>query len=631
MFFLNLSAFEFFALFSAVSAFVVTLYLLSRARKKQVVPTLRFWIQAQQPVSNQQRRRIQQPLSLILQLLGIAFLLLALAQLRLGSPNTSSRDHVLLLDTSSWMAANAGGRGNLLDEAKAKARSFVRSLPATDRVMVVRTDAVASPATGMESNRATVEKAIYDSRPGAAALNLDSAFAFAEQARRLHARYPGEVVFIGASRVAEHGLPSTSPKGLRVIPVEAPKSNVGLTKIGLRRASSDPEVWDTLVSIRNYGTAAKRVPVVILYGGAPAGSRLVDVPSGKEAETTFQFRTRAAGWVEARLLTSDSLSEDNRALLEIPALQALKVVVYTNEPDLLRPALAAHPQIQATFRSPAEYAAKSDASVVVLDRFVPAELPQAATVWINPPASKSPFAVRTSANDVPIVRWRADHDLGSGLHTRQLRLPATSVFSMGPEDVAVAEVEAGPVIVARPKTKMIALGFHPGHDLTRYELATPLLLANTLRWVNPEVFRSSETYGQTVGAVSVVLNGAGSDSNVRVLGDGRELPFTIQDRTVRFFSGVPDRVRVITDTGEQVHSLSLPELGTSVWEPPAGTRRGVPGRFDTVLSRDIWQLLALLGAACLITEWLLYGKAAARKHTSASTTEPEPSVLRKAS
>ena len=631
MFFLNLSAVEFFALFSAVSAFVVTLYLLSRARKKQRVPTLRFWIQAQQPVSNQQRRRIQQPLSLILQLLGIAFLLLALAQLRLGSPDTSSRDHVLLLDTSSWMAATGGQRrGNLLDEAKAKAHSFVRALPATDRVMVVRADAVASPATGMESNRATIDKAIDDSRPGAAALNLDNAFVFAERARRLHARYPGEVVFIGTGRLAEHGAPSSTPNGLRVIPVEAPRSNVGLTKIGLKRATSDAEVWDTLLSVRNYGTATQRVPVVLLYGGAPVGSRLVEAPAGKEADATFQFRTRSAGWLEARILTPDSLMEDNRALLEIPALQVLKVNVYTTEPDLLKPALAAHSQIQAVFLNPSEYKPDTDASVVILDRFVPSVLPKAASVWINPPAGRSPFTVRTTAKDVPIIRWRADHDLGSGLHTRQLRLPTTSIFGVAPGDVPVAETDAGPVIVARPKTRMIALGFHPGHDLTRYELATPLLMANTLRWVNPEVFRSSETYGRTVGAVSVLLNSGASEANVRVVGDGRELPFTMQDRTIRFFSGVPDRVRVITETGEQVHSLSLPELGTGRWEPPASARRGVPGRFEAVLSRDVWQLLAILGAACLITEWLLYGKAAARKLTS-TPSQPEVSPLRKAS
>jgi hypothetical protein len=108
VFLLNLSALEFLAIFSALSGLVVTLYLLSRSRRRQQVATLRFWVQAQAPVVSKQRRRIQQPWSLLLQLLSIACLLLAIGQLQWGSRDDASRDHVLLLDTSSWMSARTG-------------------------------------------------------------------------------------------------------------------------------------------------------------------------------------------------------------------------------------------------------------------------------------------------------------------------------------------------------------------------------------------------------------------------------------------------------------------------------------------------------------------------------------------
>src|SRR5690349_15510366 len=103
MFLLNLSVVEFVALLVATSAVVVALYLLNRARRRQTVATLRFWVQAMRPESSHQRRRIQQPISLLLQLLALALLMLALAQPRLGSSNSGARDHILLLDTSSWM------------------------------------------------------------------------------------------------------------------------------------------------------------------------------------------------------------------------------------------------------------------------------------------------------------------------------------------------------------------------------------------------------------------------------------------------------------------------------------------------------------------------------------------------
>jgi hypothetical protein len=631
MFFLNLSAFEFLALFGAVSSFVVALYLLSRSRRKQIVSTLKFWVQAQQPVANKQRRRIQQPWSLVLQLLSICLLLLALAQLRLGSRENSSRDHVLLLDTSSWTAAK-WRKGNLLDEAKQRAHEYVRALPSTDRVMVVRAEAVPSPVTGMESNRAVIKKAIDDSRPGASALNMQQAFSFAEQARRLHAQNAGEVVFVGTTRIAENTAPANVPRGLRVVPTSSPGENLGLTKIALRRSQSDAEIWEAFVSVRNYGTATRRVPVGLHFAGAVAGSRVLDVPAARTAETTIPFRTRAAGWIEVRLFVSDALAEDDRAVVEVPPLDALKVTVYTNEPELLRPALAAHPQSRATFRAPSQYSPKGDAAVVILDRFVPPQPPEAASIWISPPA-RSPFPVRTRVTAAPVVRWRSDHDVSAGLRTRQLRLESSDVYALGDDAVAIAEVEAGPVIVARPRARMIVFGFHPGASGLRYQLATPLLLANTLRWLKPDVFRTFEIASGTVGSVAVPIDGAVDPGKVRVVGERQDLPFTVQGRTLRFFSARPERVRIITGGTEQVYSLSLPEVGAATWTVPASVRRGVPGRFAEAFSRDIWQILAVLAGIGLLAEWLLYGRIAARRRAAAEVPEPAAAaeVVRQAS
>ena len=128
MFFLNLSAAEFLALFSVVSGAVVALYLLDKSRKKHLVPTLRFWIHSEKPPAAHQRKRIQQPLSLLLQILSILLLLLAIAQLRLGSPEKAARDHVLIIDTSAWMSATSKNR-SLMDEARVLASPMFGPCP----------------------------------------------------------------------------------------------------------------------------------------------------------------------------------------------------------------------------------------------------------------------------------------------------------------------------------------------------------------------------------------------------------------------------------------------------------------------------------------------------------------------
>src|ERR1051326_6181226 len=117
MYLLNLSFVQFLAVFSSISAVAVALYLLDRSRRKQVVSTLRFWVAAEQPAVAARRRHINQPWSLLLQLVSMALLLLALAQVRFGSPLTAGRDHVIVLDTSAWMAARSGNR-TLMDIAR---------------------------------------------------------------------------------------------------------------------------------------------------------------------------------------------------------------------------------------------------------------------------------------------------------------------------------------------------------------------------------------------------------------------------------------------------------------------------------------------------------------------------------
>ena len=130
MYFLNLSLLQFLAVFGSISAISVALYLLDRSRRKLVVSTLRFWIAAEQPAVAARRRRVQQPWSLLLQLLSMALLLLAISQLRLGSPAQAGRDHVIVLDTSAWMAGRSGNR-TLMDVARERARQYLKALPVT--------------------------------------------------------------------------------------------------------------------------------------------------------------------------------------------------------------------------------------------------------------------------------------------------------------------------------------------------------------------------------------------------------------------------------------------------------------------------------------------------------------------
>ena len=619
--FLNLSIGELAGLFSAISAGVVLLYLLDRSRRKQTVSTLRFWTAAEAPSEQQHRKRIQQPWSLLLQLLSMLLLLLAIAQVRFGGAGSRGSDHVLLLDTSAWMAARSG-RATLMDEARGAALAYVRALPAADRVMIVRADALVTPATGFEADRRKLEGAIRGSQPSSAALHLEQALAFAQKAQQLHATSAGEIAYAGPARVRtpEAGFAS-APKNLRMLPVRGNPDNAGLRKVGLRRASADPAAWEVFVSARNYGRTARNATLALQFGGAPIGSQALTMAPNADQEATFRFTTKAAGWLEVRLLTTDAFPLDDRAVLELPAPRRLKVAVFSPEPELLRPVFDPNPQVEAVYAKPAEYTGDPQADLTVLDRFAPLTPPAGNTLWIEPPPARSPAPVRTTAGGARLERWYADNPVGAGLRTRDLVLETTQIYQLAQGDLAVAAAAAGPVIVARQTkaSKTIVLGFHPAKTAMRFELATPLLFANVLRWLAPEVFRRLEVQTGSVGAVTVAFEERPDPAQLQVITeDGRTLPHTVQERSLVFFSGAPGVVRVIGGDRETVYSLSLPEVGETVWNIPATARRGVPRAAEAISGPvEWWPWLALLGGLGLLADWIFFGRGrAARVRTA---------------
>ena len=636
--FLNLGLGELLGLVGAISAGVVALYLLDRSKRRQLVATLRFWSAADVRTELKHRRRIQQPWSLLLQLVSLALLLTAIAGPQLGIFDATGRDHVIVLDTSAWMGsriASQGAQGILMDQAKANARAYLRSIPRRDRVMLVRADALATPATAFESSRGVLESAIQESQPGASALNLTQALEFAERAQKLQSRRAGEIVFVGAGRVSgEEAALAAVPANLRAVTTSSTQENVGLRKIGLRRSPSAPDSWDIFVVVRNYGARSQSVDLGLQFSKSPAGLRRLTLRPGTEEQATFTYTAKTGGFLEARLNVRDAFPQDDRAVVELPAQVSTHVVIYSDEPQLLRPLFAANPQVDAVFESPGKFDPAVKADVVVLDRFSPQQAINAPAIWIEPPSSASPVRVSATRSGLRLDNWHAETALGAGLRTRDVTLESAEVLAPAAGDVVIAETTDGPVVVAHDDTragfhpganKQVVIGFHPGRGSMKYQLATPLLIANILRWMTPGAFRQWEYQAGTVGTVNVTVDKDAKPEGVRVLdSENRSLPFTIDGDNLRFFSGAPGTVRVQMGDREMVYSLTLPDVGEAVWQVPASVRKGVPraGAADAA-PRDLWPWLALLGGIGLLTDWLLYGRSRAFRLRASRAMAPQ--------
>ena len=355
---------------------------------------------------------------------------------------------------------------------------------------------------------------------------------------------------------------------------------------------------------------------------------------GAEQQATFTYRTRAAGYLEARITPHDAFPQDDRAVIELPAEKALRVVVYSAEPQDLRALFGADPQVDAAFEAPAKYDPQVKADIVVLDRMAPESRPRADSIWIAPPASGSPVRVRATRSQVKLERWRTDSPVGAGLRTKDVRLDTAEIFEPAAGDILVAEASDGPLIVARPgRPRLVTIGFEPLRSSMKYELATPLLVANILRWMAPETFRRWDVQAGTVGTVNVAIEKGTDPASVRVITeDQRPLPFTIEGDSLRFFAGAPGTVRVLTGDRETVYSLTLPDVGDVVWRPPSSVRRGIPrASAANIAPTDLWPWLAALGGLGLLIDWLLYGRSRAFRLRAAKFAARVPFPWRKAS
>jgi uncharacterized membrane protein len=555
MVFLGLGIGEFLVLAGALGALITALYLADRKRQKRVVSTLRFWQTLPAVPTRRRFARVREPWSLALQLASLVLLLLAIAHIEWGT-HPGGRDYVLILDTSAWTGEATNGR-TVLDREKDLARKYLGRLSSQDRILLVRADSLVSPATPFTSNRTNVQQAIRTSATAPRALNLNRALAFAGSAES-ESPNPGGTVYIGPGMTSGEQVDTGRTASLRVIDVHASRENCGIHRITAQRSPN----WLVSVSVKNYGVRQHTVMVRATFAGQPLSAQSVSLGPGEERQAEFALDSNAAGRFTARVEPRDQLAIDNSAALDLPASPQIPVAIFTDRPQVLQP-LFDGSGLAPVFYSPSAYRPGLPAKVMVFDRFAPSQGAAVPALWIDPPLDESPLPVRAEEGSSEITKWQSSAALTTGLN-QNLTLAQAKIFQVFPGDVPVASTPDGPVVVARPaasdKPKCAVIGFDPFAKPLRFQLATPLLVANLLHWLAPAAF-----------------------GNVKEV---EAAPYGSQDADAQ-----------------------LPAIAQHAWKPPAGTPTGLPPRHLLPRAPDtLWKWLAVLAAILLALEWFLFGR-----------------------
>ena len=612
MFFLNLSAFEFFALLGTLSSVITALYLLDRRKRKRVVSTLRFWTAAAGVDERRSKHHMRQPWSLLLQLLSLVLLLLAIADLQWGDRPARSSDHVLLLDTSAWAGAKLPSGVSVLDEERRLARAFLRSLPASDRVSIVSTDALASPAGQFTSERKKWNAMLAAAIAGRTALDLGRAISFAQNAQKWSGGSAGEIVYVGPARGNED-IPSP-PGNLRVIAVTAPRENIGIRSAAAQSSDGSPDSWSASFVLSNDGSQPHTVELRTSFAGTNFAARSYALHPKSQLAANYTFVTRTAGTLEAALTTDgDALASDNRVQLALPGNAPVRVAALTRRRSLLEPLLSADSKLSVQYFDPSQYRAKMPADLFVFDEFAPAQRPSVPSLWLHPPRSGSPLPVKTSVRNASLAEWNTAAFGDTGLHARELRFDEAEVFQTLEGDTAIATLPEGPVVVARNDRsggRAIFVGYDVLSGASRTDLTTPLLFANILAWLAPEAFRTESFGAEQVGAASLRLEAGEKAEALRITDEtGTAVPFSASGGSIQLFVEHPRLLRLNFGNHSRSVSLTLPNVSGNQWTPPSSVRTGVPQTSRLApSSASLWKWLAVSGGLGLLLEWILFGR-----------------------
>ncbi len=631
MFFLNLTAAEFLTLLGALGGLIAALYLLDRAKRRKTVSTLQFWVDAGASQQHQARRKMHEPWSLVLQILSLLLLLLAISRMQWGNRESRARDHVLLLDTSSWTAAKpASGDTSptVLDAEKTAARRYLSTLPLADRAMLVAADGLATPLTRFTADRRQLNAALNDLTPGFSALNVDAVLSFARQAQSWSGGAPGEIIYLGP-RLVEKDAGDWANLNLRVLPIDADRQNCGIRQLTVQQLQDEPNSWQAFVQVKNYGDRPSALHLAMRYGGTEFSPRRLSLPPGAESTAEYNFTTRAPGELVASISPGGALASDDRVSLFVPRSEPLRVAVYSSRPQILKPLLDANRQLSTTFFTPAQYSPKPSAGILLLDRFTPPVPPALPTLWIDPPKDHSPLPVKNAVTDA-LVSWSTGSSLEAALHAKPLHVPSVQTFQLFEGDTSVASVPAGPVVVIRPAGRSLprsaVIGFDPAQGELRFEVATPLLFADLLQWLDPAAFRSLTLTAEQVGLLNLTLDSTEQKGALQITDNhGLTLPFTRRQRDMQLFVTRPTTVHVASEERERVIALNLPAVADRLWTPPSNAANGLPvmARFAPPAA-DLWKWLALAGACGLLAEWLLFGRAKRFRSLRRAPSKPQP-------
>ncbi len=304
---------------------VVIFYLLKTRQRRRAVSTFLFWDQIRPRMENSPLwRKLRRWLSLLLQLLVLAFLIAALARPAFDWERDAPRRTVFVLDPSASMGATRPGPDrwqNAIDRGK----STIDRLRLQDEASIILATNPPRILSGWTGSKRTLRAAFESAIRLPTGTDPREALFLAGELARLRQDARIEVLSDAVWPGTASTLP-TDPVQVRGVDPEPP-INAGLSLFAVRRSPLTPGDWQLEAEVTS---AQPSSGTLELFQDGRAIDR-VRVEATPEVAWKKHWRgTSDAGAAFEAVLqpgSGDLLSADNSARCELPPLTALRVLV----------------------------------------------------------------------------------------------------------------------------------------------------------------------------------------------------------------------------------------------------------------------------------------------------------------
>lgn len=571
---------------------IALLHLIQRRRERRKVPSLQIWRDLQRETIQQKPRRLPLTLLLLLHLLLALLLTIALGQPLLETARGQATHTVIVLDTSTSMAA-ADETPSRIEAAKAEARRLIANPARGDSAALIELSAQPRIVAQSSGNDTSVLLQALDRIEAAGpdgdlgrAINLAQATAQTSAAM--------QVVILSDQAFSAEDTPTIAGE-VRWQTFGSSGDNVAIVAFAARPLRNGQQ--QLYARVANLGEQPIARTLYLDLDGQRAATEPMRLQPGAEAEWSWPLpagTTRA----EASLSGEDIQRIDDRAAVVVGGSVRAQVLLVTSatETTALERALRAQRGLDVQRVSPATYRANTAAALVVFDGYVPANFPAAPVLLVTPPRDQNVVPITGEASG--LTADTISDERFESIDFRPVRFDR--VLEITPPvwaNVVVASGTTPLVLTGQYNNQPIAIwAFDPVASNITNRLAFPLLTTATTRALLPQA-----NDRLLVGTIAPFALRSTEGVEV-VAGERLARPGIYQSR-----SG---------DGAIAVNALDADEADLKPREQPTITTVSRPiatADEDQLVGRELWKPLVIAGFIVLLVEWLYSNRDSLRR------------------